>query len=118
MYPSPRLVFHGCGLMLMSGCPIGINWEVRHLAGRRVRISDVCRFDTTSEAEVVAFPGLDIEISESEYRDVVVQFARQAKELFVGISKSMDCDWVQQQYEQFWQEYDSLLEKYGNGPLT
>jgi hypothetical protein len=43
---AERLVFHGSGLILMMGCPIGIDWTVKHKRGR-IHISDVVRYDTT-----------------------------------------------------------------------
>jgi lactoylglutathione lyase len=43
---AERLVPHGCGTILMMGCPIGIDWSVSHSAGR-VRITDVVRYDGT-----------------------------------------------------------------------
>lgn len=107
------LVFHGCGTILMMGCPIGIDWSVQHVPGARVRLSDVRRFDTTNEADVVRFPGLSAELGEREYREAVVAFAREAKGLFAGVPKTIEDEWERQQYEQFWQEYDELLARFG-----
>ena len=108
-----RLVYHGCGTMLMMGCPIGMDWQVEHLPGDRVRLSNVRRFDTTNDAEAVTFPGLEVEVDEVDYRRAVTRFAREAKQLFTGISKTPQEDWDRQQYEQFWQEFDRLLAKFG-----
>ena len=110
---AERLVFHGCGTMLMMGCPIGIDWSVQHLPGERVRISEVRRFDTTNDAKAVTFPELTVDLHESEYRRAVTRFATEAKRLFAGVSKSIEDKWDRQQYDQFWQEYDGLLERFG-----
>src|SRR5882762_3244470 len=36
---AQRLIFHGCGTILMMGCPIGVDWEVNR-SGNRVRLSN------------------------------------------------------------------------------
>ena len=62
------LVPHGCGLILMMSCPIGIDWSVSHHGGR-VRIQDIVRYDGVSPADATSFPGLGVELSEGEYRE-------------------------------------------------
>ena len=48
------MIFHGCGAILMMGCPIGVDFTVRH-ADERVSIGDVVRYDTTKEANAILF---------------------------------------------------------------
>lgn len=116
-WPSgSRLVFHGCGTILMMGCPIGMDWKVEHLSGDRVRLSDVRRFDTTSDTDVVTFPGLAVDIEKHEYREVVTHFAQEARQLFNGVTKRIPEDQDRQQYERFWTEYDALLAKHASLP--
>jgi len=105
---ADRLIFHGCGNILMMGCPVGIDWSVSHVDGQ-VRIDDVVRYDTVDESEAIRFPGVAAELSESEYRLRVVAFAEGAKELFEGIAKEFADDFEQQQYEEFWEEFDARL---------
>jgi hypothetical protein len=107
---AERLIFHGCGLILMMGCPIGIDWSVSHRGGQ-VLIDDVVRYDTTDEAKPTRFPGLATRLSESEYCRQIVRFAGHAKELFEGITKEFSDDYDQQQYEEFWKEFDARLER-------
>jgi hypothetical protein len=57
----------GCGTILMMGCPIGIDWTVRHV-DRLVRITDVVRYDSTNETEAVRYPELEVELPLDEYR--------------------------------------------------
>ncbi len=92
----------------MMGCPIGIDWTVRH-AEDRVRITDVVRYDTTNEGDATRFPNLEIEMPLDEYRDEVVAFARRAKEPFEGVEKSFGDEVDEQDYLDFWEEYDRLL---------
>lgn len=107
-----RLVF-GWGTMLGMICPIGLDWRVEHVAGGKVRISDIRRYDTTNVACVVTFPDLAAEIEETTYRAIVARFAREAKQLFAGVKKVIHDEWDRTQYKQFWEEYDSLLERFG-----
>ena len=101
-----------CGMILMTSCPIGIDWSVSHLGGR-VRLHDVVRYDSVDESEAVRFPGLSVELSEDEYRRRIVAYAEKAKQLFEGVEKTLDEDWERQVYEEFWQEYDARLSRAG-----
>ena len=107
------LIFHGCGTMLMLGCVIGVNWEVNHTNGC-VRISNVVRYAGTGDADVVKFPNLVVEMSEDEYRREVVAWAKEAKQLFAGATKIFTDEFDRQQYEDFWREYNRLLDDYEN----
>jgi hypothetical protein len=103
-----RLIPHGCGLILMMNCDIGIDWTVEHLDGR-VRISEVYRCDSNDPAEVVEYPETVVELTLAEYRAVVVDFAREAKRLFDGVEKSFGDGFEREMYVEFWEEYDRLL---------
>ena len=110
---AERLVPHGCGLILMLSCPIGIDWSVSHV-GARVRLHDVVRYDSVDETQTLRFPGLAVELERDEYCREVVAFAEQAKQLFVGVEKVFEDglfedDFDRQQYEEFWAEYDQRL---------
>ena len=105
---AQMLIFHGFGTMLMMGCPIGVDWEVRHV-GDRVSLSKVVRFDGTGDRDARPFPNLTVDLSKTEYRDQVLAFAREAKKPFAGIAKTFADDFDRQQYDEFWREYDALL---------
>jgi hypothetical protein len=107
---AERLIFHGCGLILMMGCPVGIDWSVSHCHGE-VFLSDVLKYDSTSEGDVLRYPDLAVQMSEGDYRRSIVAFAERAKELFVGITKEIDDDWDRKQYAEFWQEFDARLDR-------
>ncbi|MGI9585169.1 MAG: hypothetical protein ACR2N7_06215 [Acidimicrobiia bacterium] len=72
---------HGCGLLVMMGCPIGAHWRVRH-DGDIVAISDVVHFPTASETDQVSFGDLTVKVPFSEYENEVVAFARNARTMF------------------------------------
>lgn len=108
---AERLIFCGCSAILMLGCPIGINWSVSH-RGREVLINNVIRHYSTDKADDAEFSELSVQVPEEEYRHQIVAFAREAKELFSGITKTFQIDFDREQYESFWAEFDQLLEQY------
>src|SRR5436190_21575034 len=107
---AERLIFHGCGTMLMLGCPIGFDWSVEHVPGQ-VRIANVVRYDTTSESDAVHFPDLAVEVPDEQYRQQIVKFADEAKTLFDGITKTFYDDEDRERYEEFWAEFETLLSR-------
>jgi hypothetical protein len=107
---AERLIFHGCGTMLMMGCPIGINWSVTHAQGH-VILNNIIRFDTTNEERSTKFPELEAKLTEEEYRKQVIAFAVKAKQPFQESPRSYYDDFDQQQFETFWKEYDALLKR-------
>jgi hypothetical protein len=108
---AERLIFHGCGSMLMSGCDIGINWSVHHQDGW-IEITDVIRYDTNSVEGVLAFPQLRVRLPETTYRQVVIAFARHAQTFFEGIEKQTSSELYPGEYRAFWNEYHQLLATY------
>src|SRR5688572_24933251 len=86
---AERMVFHGCGAILMMGCPIGVDFSVRHLAGF-VTIADVVRHDTTSGAPNAVFPELSVVLSIADYQRAVLDFARKARDPFNSVVKVLD----------------------------
>jgi len=107
---AERLIPHGCGTMLMFGCPIGIDWVVSHAESGKVRLHDVLKYETTDESLPIRFPDLAAELSEDEYRFEVAAFAKRAKEPFEGVEKAPFDDFDRQMYADFWEEYDSRLQ--------
>ncbi len=104
---ADRLVLH-CGMLLMTSCPIGIDWSVTHVGGR-VRLHDVVRYDTVDEREAARFPDLVVELEGDEYRRKIAEFAEHAKQPFVGAEKSLEDDFDRELYQQFWREFDARL---------
>jgi len=113
---ADRMIFHGCGAILMMGCPIGADFTVRHHAGV-VSIGDVVRYDTTKEVDGVRFPGLDVQIGAAAYRSEVLGFALKARDLFRGAVKRFDDDFDAEQFRAFWIEYDQILAARGVRPI-
>jgi hypothetical protein len=103
---ADRLALH-CGMLEMLSCPIGIDWAVTHL-GERVRLDDVVSRDDVEGT--VHFPGLAVEIAESEYRRHIVAFAEKAKEPFdAGSPKTPAGEIDEELYAEFWREYNGRL---------
>jgi len=109
------MIFHGCGTILMTGCPIGADFSVRHHDGL-VTIGQVVRYDSTDTAHGVRFPVLEAELTETAYRSEVLGFALKARELFVGEVKRFADDFDAEQYGAFWTEFDRILREQGTPP--
>ncbi len=107
---AEKLVFHGCGSLLMLGCPIGINWTVTHAQGNVV-LANIIRFDTTNEEHGKKFLELEAVLTEEEYRKQVIAFAVKAKQPFQESPRSYYDDFGREQFETFWKEYDALLKR-------
>ena len=110
---AERLIFHGCGTILMLGCPIGVDWTVRHVPGFVV-IDDITRYETTDPSEALAFRGSPVAVPDEEYSQQIIAFATKAKQLFEGVEKTFYSDFDREQYERFWREFDSLLARHGS----
>jgi len=106
---AEKLIFHGCGLMLMMGCYIGVDWEVRH-DGDRVRLSNVS-VDEGPSRDIAATLGRD------EYERVVLAFAQEATHPFLGLTKRITDDFDRERYEAFWDEYNEILGSHGAEPF-
>ncbi|MCL2654838.1 MAG: hypothetical protein FWD65_03955 [Coriobacteriia bacterium] len=115
---NDRLIPHGCGLILMMGCLIGINWRVIH-SGDQVLISDVVRYDEMSLEPTRQFPEAETVIDNAEYRAEILRFAREVKEFFdanphrrfkgvKGLFKRSD---KKQEYKEFWREFNDIYQR-------
>jgi len=111
------MIFHGCGAMLMGGCSLGVDWTTRHVA-ERVLISDVVRYDGAGGTDAHFFPDAIADLPFGEYASAVIPFARAARALFEGVSKTVkESEFAPGAYSAFWREYDDLLVRYGHGTL-
>lgn len=106
------LILHGCGAILMTGCPISIHWTVKHCYDQ-VFLSDFVKVTTTNqESGSIYYPGLKVKLSKTEYKDQVVQFAIQAKNFYnTSKEKRIFDDFDREMYDDFWREYNALLER-------
>lgn len=100
---ADRLILH-CGMLLMLSCPYGIDWTISHRDGR-VSLADVVKDKSQT------FPGLAVDLSETEYRRQIVAFAERAKEPFADVEKAIADEVDRADYEAFWHEYDELLNR-------
>ncbi|SEM95180.1 hypothetical protein SAMN04489762_1494 [Terribacillus saccharophilus] len=107
------LILHGCGAMLMSGCPISIHWSVQH-NGDEVFLSNFIKFTSTSLTEgKIEYPDIRVSVKKIVYEQEILQFAKQAKALFESSkAKEIEDEYDQDMYTDFWKEYDRLLQKY------
>ncbi|MFV2051119.1 hypothetical protein [Metabacillus litoralis] len=103
------LILHGCGTMLMTGCPISIHWSVKHL-NDQVILSNFIKIKSTSlETGIIRFPVDEIVLSNQLYNEQIVSFALKAKSFFNQSKKQISDEYDQEMYLKFWEEYDSLL---------
>ncbi|MEC0302204.1 hypothetical protein [Terribacillus saccharophilus] len=107
------LILHGCGAILMSGCPISIHWSVQH-NGDEVFLSDFVKFTSTSLTEgKIEYPDIRVSVKKTVYEQEILQFAKQAKALFESSkAKKIGDEYDQEMYADFWKEYDQLLQKH------
>jgi len=129
---AERLICHGCGLILMTGCPIGVNWSVKHKKDH-VLINDVMHYLNTSEEYAIRYPDLNTYLPFEYYRKEIVLFAKMAKDffdrgpkkvftpalemgdlddkgskkIFLGMGREFD----ERQYKDFWKEYNQILKR-------
>lgn len=104
------LILHGCGAILMMGCPISIHWTVKHTDDQMI-LSDFVKVTTTNpKSGSIHYSGLTVKLSKNEYKNQVVQFALQAKNFFeTSKEKRISDDFDREIYEDFWNEYNHLL---------
>ena len=111
---AQRMIYHGCGAILMMGCPIGIDWSVTHLDSETIRIGDIVWYVAINEDKARRYSGLTVELPITEYCSQVGAFARKAKELFRGVTKRFTNDYDKRDYANFWNEYNGLFEKHAS----
>ncbi len=105
---AEKLIFHGCGTVLMMGCPVGVDWTVIH-EDDQVQLSQFRRWDLPDEQHPQEFPGLAVTLSFKEYQDQVLALAAQVLEFFKGESKQFFDIQDQVAYERFWSEFEMLF---------
>ncbi|MEO7048030.1 MAG: hypothetical protein ABI091_22215 [Ferruginibacter sp.] len=107
------IILH-CGMIHMISCPIAVDWILVYKDGK-VIISDIKKYLTTNDNDVIDFKGLTSTIEIEEYRCQIIKIALEVKEFF-AISKprkyydgsEMESNW------KFWEEFDLLLEKHSS----
>ncbi|RFU70422.1 hypothetical protein D0469_07495 [Peribacillus saganii] len=106
------LILHGCGLILMMGCPISIHWSVKH-KNDKVILSDFVKVTTTNpQTGSVHYPGLVATVSRNEYQNQILSFAQQAKRWFDSSKEKRITDnFDKEMYMDFWSEYNRLIRK-------
>ena len=109
---AEKLIFHGCGTVLMMGCPIGVTWTVRHQDGLVV-LGECKRWDSPDEFHPREFPDLGVTISFEEYRQQVLVFAGKVREFFKSESKQFFDVQDQLAYERFWSEFEMRYKLHG-----
>ena len=107
------LILH-CGQIEMLSCPISISWNVLHYKNS-VRISHIKKYPTTSEEEVIEFPGLIAEIPKREYKNEILKVAHQVKSFYASSKRRKYFDEQDRiQNINFWVKFDSLFLKHSH----
>jgi len=108
---ADRLVFHGCGLILMMGCPIGIDWIVEH-NGTFVDLRDIVVYPTVNESEAILKHDCTARVPVTMYRDSVIAFASAVEHFFEEAApRRIEEDFDRTQYEEFWQEFRAIFRR-------
>ena len=108
----PTLLIHDCGFPWLACSNFGTDWTVRH-EGDEVAIGDVRSFDSHPVVRDLSFPEASCRLSLAEYRDPVIRFAIAVRTAyFTGGDKVIDDPDLRRIYDDFWREYDDLLERH------
>jgi hypothetical protein len=111
---AEKMIYH-CGPLYMSGgCPVGINWSVKHLPDKIVKINKVVLYPEANIEYAIQYSGIDIVVPFEYYRNEICAFAINAKKLFDNIEKQFYNDLEEKFYREFWEEYNNLLGKHCN----
>ncbi|WP_170295584.1 hypothetical protein [Chengkuizengella sediminis] len=107
---SEGLILHGCGLILMIGCPISIHWSVEH-ANNMVKLSDFIKITSTNSKDgYQSYPNLSVEVTREEYKNQIVSFALSTKQYFdKSADKKFEDKYEKEMYLAFWNEFNHLL---------
>ena len=111
---AEKLIFHGCGMVLMMGCPIGVNWTVKH-QHEMVQLSNFKRWDSPDEQHPQEFPDLEVTLSFKEYQRQVLAFAEHVRKFFKSETKQFFDMNDQLAYERFWSEFEMRYKLHGMG---
>jgi hypothetical protein len=111
---AEKLIFHGCGTVLMMGCPIGVNWSVFHQEDQ-VLLKDFKRWDSSDEQRPSEFPDLEVVLSFKEYQRQVLALCTQVREFFKRESKEFFDTQDQINYERFWSEFEMRYKLHAMG---
>lgn len=111
---ADKMIFHGCGTILMMGCPIGVNWVATHL-GDQVNLRNFKRWDSPDEQHPQEFPGLEIALPFTEYKRQVLAFAEQVRGFFKVEGKQFFDMQEQLAYERFWSEFEMRYKLHAMG---
>ncbi|MFS0636912.1 hypothetical protein AB1K84_13500 [Mesobacillus foraminis] len=103
------LIFHGCGTILMMGCPISIHWSVFHIEDQII-LKDFIKVAVIDPKEGrIHYPGLQVTMTKKDYENIILTFALQAKNFFKNSNKKHINDTDKEMYQSFWNEYNELL---------
>lgn len=77
-------------------------------------LSDFVKFTSTSLTEgKVVYRNVSVSVKKTLYKQKILQFAKQAKALFESSQeKKIDEEFDLEMYEDFWKEYNHLLQKH------
>lgn len=103
------IIFHGCGVILMLGCPIRVVWSTKHKKNT-VLLEGFKKFPTTNKKDAIIYSEISFEMDRNEYRFIIYNFANKAKTLFEGVEKVIIDEFDRKAYENFWSEFNNLLE--------
>jgi hypothetical protein len=68
-------------------------------------------YPTVDESRARYLTGLHVRLARAEYRDRIVRFAEQARNLFSGVRKVFSDAVDEADYRSFWAEFQSILER-------
>jgi len=103
------LILH-CGMLSMLSCPICIDWKIEHL-NNQVLITEVKKFPSTNEKEVIKYSMTDVIIDRTNYLREVIRYCDTVKYFFKDKPRTFTDPYSEKEWNSFWSEFDKLLKK-------
>lgn len=101
-----------CGGIQMMGCPISINWNLKHQKNK-VIMTEITKHPSTDYEDVIDYKGLKLKLNLSDYIKISVKFAYEVK-LFFENNKAREIknNYEKEEFNNFWNEFNELFYKY------
>jgi hypothetical protein len=98
----------------MKGCPISIDWDVKH-EGNYAIIENIEKVPTANKNDVIIYEFLKSNIEFTIYKDRILLFAEEVKHFFSYTKgKLFASEYDRETYNNFWSEFNSLYFTFKN----
>lgn len=104
------LILH-CGMLLMVGCPIRVDWKVNHI-NNITKIEQVQKLLTTNEQNLIKYNEANVEVERKEYAQKIIKFSDDVYNFFQHTpARAFDSEYEKRDFQEFWSEFNALRKK-------